>query len=349
MLPSKQALQSCFRSRVGRFVHRCFLSLGLLAVGLLFAHPAQAIHGPGFSGSGYAGSPNTISASTMSRNTWYAQVFVDYLRLNTFSDAEFEEFIERGVEDVHDAALVFSTSLSVAYGVTPNLTVSLRTPYVVRENVRQLPHGHDDGDEDEHGPQVEDLGDSRGLGDTVFFGQYRFFDAPAQSLESALLFGVEMPTGATNERAATGDLFEAELQPGSGSWDPMLGVAVSKRWGKVSVHSNVLYFLSTQGTQDTRLGDTFYYNAAVVQTLLDGPAALSVSLEGNGVYKQKEEVDGESKPNSGGNIVLLSPGMVLSYGSFSGNLSVGIPIVQDLNGVQNDVGYRLLLAAGYSF
>jgi hypothetical protein len=43
----------------------------------------------------------------------------------------------------------------------------------------------------------------------------------------------------------------------------LFGFAVTKRFGSWSLDSNVLYILSSTGTQDTNLGDRFLYNAAI--------------------------------------------------------------------------------------
>ena len=66
------------------------------------------------------------------------------------------------------------------------------------------------------------------------------------------------------------------------------------------------------------------------------------------MFRQKTEISGHAEPNSGGNIVLLSPGVGLGYGPVSASLSFGYPIVQDLNGIQNDLGSRLLFSLGVS-
>ena len=75
--------------------------------------------------------------------------------------------------------------------------------------------------------------------------------------------GVKAPTGRTNEYDKLGERFEAEFQPGSGSWDGLFGVAFTQRFTAWSFDANVLYQQVNKGTQDTDLGDRFHYNAAV--------------------------------------------------------------------------------------
>ena len=95
---------------------------------------------------------------------------------------------------------------------------------------------------------------------------------PAQG---ELLTGIKTPTGETGERDEQDELFEAEFQPGSGSWDPMLGLALSQAQGRWSVDGNVLYTMATEGTQHTDLGDRFHYNGAVTFRLKGGDAEIS--------------------------------------------------------------------------
>jgi hypothetical protein len=108
--------------------------------------------------------------------------------------------------------------LSYAYGVTNDFTVALRLPYVRRTGIREAVEDEATGD-----LEVENFGPADGIGDLTLFGQYRFFNQ--NNTELAALFGVKTPTGRTNDLTAEGEIFDAEFQPGSGSWDPLLGLA----------------------------------------------------------------------------------------------------------------------------
>jgi hypothetical protein len=54
-------------------------------------------------------------------------------------------------------------------------------------------------------------------------------------------------------------------------------------------------------------------------------------------------------PNSGGNVVFLSPGLRLSHERWSGFVSVGVPVVNDLNGVQAEPDWRVLTDVSVNF
>jgi len=66
--------------------------------------------------------------------------------------------------------------------------------------------------------------------------------------------------------------------------------------------------------------------------------ALDLVLEANGEWHDRQVVAGVTDPNSGGNVVYLSPGIRVSKAGgggagVSGFASVGIPIVNDVNGL----------------
>jgi hypothetical protein len=79
------------------------------------------------------------------------------------------------------------------------------------------------------------------------------------------------------------------------------------------------------------------------------PWALDLILELNGEWHDKQLEAGVSDPNSGGNTVYLSPGVRLSVNNVSGFVSVGIPVVNNLNGLQSSPDYRVVagISAGF--
>ncbi len=231
---------------------------------------------------------------------------------------------------------------------------------------------------------------SAGLGDLTMLGQWRFFNNTASGTEVAVLVGVRLPTGRTDVLDRQGVRFETEFQPGSGSVDPLLGLAFTQRFGAWSFDSNVLYAFAGDGAQQTNLGDRFHYNAAVSYRLLgsalapaltiapvhlrtrshrhDGPGhkhdhkhthdepakpapqwIVDLVLELNGEWHDKQVVAGVVDPNSGGNTVYLAPGLRVGYGNVSGFASVGVPIVNHMNGLQSRPDYRVVTGVAATF
>jgi len=77
--------------------------------------------------------------------------------------------------------------------------------------------------------------------------------------------------------------------------------------------------------------------------------ALDAVLELNGEWQAKQVVAGEKARNSGGNVVYLSPGIRVSGANLSGYVSVGVPVVNEVNGLQAKPGYRVLTGIGFAF
>lgn len=304
-----------------------------LMSGTVLAH-----HAPVVTGTSQAGPVLTTSAATLQKGRLALTLQASYVSMDDFSDNELHGFAEQG-NDVHTFDYLYSISAVAAYGITDDLTLSLRVPYRSIDNIREA---HSDEPD-----EIHQHGDSDGIGDMTLMAHYRFLKIPARQLESTVIFGIKLPTGQTDEEDIHGERFETEHQPGSGSWDPMIGVAVTKRLERISLDADLRYTLATEGSQDTDLGDLMNYDLAVSYHI-PGKIMLDLVLEANGEWKQKEEIDGSKDENSGGHILYLSPGMrVRLNNSVSAFISVGIPVIQDLNGIQSDTNFRTLL--GISF
>ena len=217
--------------------------------------------------------------------------------------------------------------------------------------------------------EVEVAGDASGLGDLRLFGQYRFYHDAAQDL--AVTAGVKTPTGTTDERETGGGLFETDHQPGSGSWDPFFGLAYNRSFGRTGFSANVLYTATTEGSQQTDLGDSFNYNLALSTRLFSAAEEehhhhhhgdehhehhehlldyLDVVLELNGDVRGRDAVMGIKDENTRGHLLYLSPGMRIGLAErWSLYASVGLPIVNDSNGIQSDPDYRVVGGISTSF
>lgn len=322
---------------------------------ILISTPVMADHPTSAFGTEASGPINTISAGQLARSQQAIGLRTEIINSNAFSDVALKNLAARGIEGAHSTDRLSSTSLALAYGVSDDLTLSVRLPYIKRNNIRE-------GELEDGVPEVHSKGDSEGIGDAVFFGQYRFFKR--DSTGASILFGVKAPTGKTdvnNQGAQLG----AELQPGSGSWDVLAGAAFSKQRGRAGYHANVLYNRTTEGSQDTDSGDTFSYNVALSYRLSDGkhdhPHSKDATAHGhliwdllleiNGETRGKTRIAGNPEPHSGGSVIHLSPGIRLSSStnSWTGFLSLGMPVSENPNGVQTEVDYRLVGGVSFGF
>ena len=339
---------------------------------------AASAHHPGVGGIGGAGGIFTIGAGTLDQGQFAFSAFVDYLRLKQLSDPT---LLANVGKDVHGLQTVESRALAFAYGITNNLTVSVRLPWVRRTGILEGVQ------EDPADPaMVRDRGNTSGFGDVTVLGQYRFLNNQVSGTQAAVLFGVKAPTGATNLVDPFGEIFEAEFQPGSGSWDGLFGTAFSQRLTPaLSFHANILAIASGTGTQDANLGNRFLYNGALAYRLFGetasephspdprnayahaghdhsrmvtkapitaaphGHVALDALLEINGEWHDKQRTAGIVDPNSGGNTIFISPGLRLTVENWSTYMMVGIPVVNDYNGFQAMPTWRVLAGVSAVF
>jgi hypothetical protein len=356
-------------------------TLGAAAAVLAFMPSALAHHPSGVASTGGGGPIATISASTLEAGQSASGVFFEMVRIDAFSDTQLKTFAGQHIH-AHSLDAILAPTLVYAYGLTTDLTLSARLPAVIRQNIREGHHSHGPA-----GNTVDELGYSAGIGDLTLLGQYRFLHNRASRTEAAVLLGLKAPTGRTDVDDDFGERFETEFQPGSGSWDGLAGLALTQRFGLWSFDANVLYQLAGKGAQATVLGDRFLYNAAITYRLSSTPAApvgymglgalpepmyhggpkagarhhhhqevpakpshtLDLVLELNGEWHDHQIIAGVKDPNSGGNVVYLSPGLRLAYDGWSAFASIGVPIVNQVNGVQAEPEWRLLTGVAVAF
>jgi hypothetical protein len=358
------------------------------------ALPAEAHHPGGGGNTGSGGPINTISADTLSEGLIAASVRYEFIRLGQLSDADLLAAASKGTH-AHSIRSIDAVSLSVAYGITNDFTVGVRAAGVRRSDIREpaedmLSGGHmgimntNDMSSLMSPDGINRRGNSAGFGDVTMLGQYRFHNNAANGTSAAVLFGFKAPTGSTSQRDNFGNLFEAEFQPGSGSWDGLFGAAFTKRTGRWSFDVSGLYYLISTGTQNTNLGDRFLFGTAVSYRLVGAtgsskeaelheycmqprnqlqehclyhanhdhsdmmktPYTLDLVLELNGEWHDKQRIAGIPDPNSGGTTVYISPGVRVGFDRFSGFVSVGVPVINQHNGVQSKPDFRVLTGIG---
>ncbi|RKZ63023.1 MAG: hypothetical protein DRQ44_10445 [Gammaproteobacteria bacterium] len=314
-----------------------------------FGHVASADHPTVAFGAEGAGPVSTIPAIPMPAGSWGFGVRAEIINNDAFSTQQLEDFAADGLEGVHSIDKITSTSLSLSYGVTDDLSVNARLPYIERKNIRES--------EIEDGvPEAHTHGDSSGVGDLLILAQYQVSNS--EKTDVAIQFGIKTPTGETEVKDKDGVRFETEFQPGSGSWDYLLGTSISKNINAFCYHANILYNKTTEGSQSTEIGYALSYNAALSYRLgfdenhdhashdhndleVTG-VEWDLLIELNGETRAKNEISGIEDENSGGSILFLSPGVRVSAGKFGGFISVGMPIIENQNGKQTDIDTRIV-------
>lgn len=364
---------------------------------LLFSIPltVMADHGSVNLNTNSAAPIATESGITLPANKWSVGLRTEYIKSDGYLDDELVHLREADEEgDLHSTKELWTYSAGVSYGVTDDFTIGIRLPFIYRTGIREPAHGHHGEveethheeeevheeahheDEEEHHEEEEhhveeevhqelasitniaDIGDVEGIGDITVFGQYRFFHQ--NDLSASVILGVKMPTGKTNRKSAEGtEILETEFQPGSGSWDGILGLAFTQQIEAFSLDSSFVYNVTSEGAQDTDLGDVFSYNFAASYSVIGNHSmslmkqsdfGLDVVMEINGEWRDYEETRGIRDGNSGGNVVYFSPGIRFKAKNLiNAGISVGIPFIQDMNGNQTEPDFRIIGNIGFSF
>lgn len=321
------------------------LALALSSAFAIYSGTVLADHGSLGFGIGTASPIITQPGVTLPSNMWAAGVITQFSSFDSASDQKLQDLKDSGNTDVHSVNTLLQPSVFAAYGLTDDLTLGLKVPYTLRSGIRSP-------DEDPDSKIINKQGDPSGFGDVSIFSQYRFFHSADNLNHAALTLGLKTPTGQTALTNNQGTNFETHHQPGSGSWNPSAGLSFTRVMGSFSFDTNVLYTVATKGAQGTDLGDNFGYNLALSYAFgaparnaffaASNNAPWTAVLELNGEWQGYQKTAGLKDPNSGGNIVFISPGVRYSGGkNWNTALSVGAPIVKDFNGYQTPPDYRI--------
>ena len=327
----------------------------LLTVFVAGSGSAIADHGSLGFGIGTASPIITQTGITLPVGMWAGGLITQFTGFNSASDAQLLNLKNNAIDDahgdVHSVNSMVQPSVFAAYGVTDNLTLGIRLPYVQRYGVRSP---NEDGD------AVNNQGDPGGFGGVSVFSQYRFFHTLDNLNHLSLVVALKTPSGSTHVKTNQGELFETHHQPNSGAWSPSVGFSFTRAMGKFSFDSSVLYTIANTGSQKTNLGDMLDYNVALSYAIVGqaknnlfvdtNAAPWTAVLELNGMWQDRQKTAGLIDPNSGGNTVFISPGIRYAGGkNWNTALSVGTPIYKNFNGYQTPPDYRITYRLVFSF
>lgn len=220
---------------------------------LIFSTAAVSAHHEGITGGpGIAGPLVTFPARTLPKGKFFINTGLRYTHFDTFANSQVNSLLSRG-ETTGQITHALTPSIGFGYGVTDDFDIYLNLPYIFKYGLIETDAG-----------QRSEFGNSIGLGDLTLLTQYRFYKNYESKLFASLIAGLNIPTGARNVKNDQGDFFGNDDQPGSGSVDPYMGLALSKNIGEAfSFDTNMLYRLSTPGPRGGITGDSLNYNIAL--------------------------------------------------------------------------------------
>jgi hypothetical protein len=286
---------------------------------------------------------HTLPGESMPAGKWAFALRTDWQEFDSFSDAQLLAYASQGVfTHSIDRSLVLSANAS--HALSDEWTVGADLPFISNRNMHE---GVDNGGV----PGVDANGDQNGLGDLSLFAQWKFHDDSESHNYASLYFGAKLPTGRTDVHSPAGELLEPDHQPGSGSTDAFAGVAASKSFGSSTLAASVLYTLAGDGSQDSNLGDVLRVNAGWGWSpeAREDAALWRWMLELNGQWHDRMVMGGATDANSGGVQLFLAPGVRVTWSSHvSWFASLGLPLVQNLDGAQSETSFRASTGIGFS-
>lgn len=201
-------------------------------------------------------------------------------------------------------------------------------------------------------------GGQSGLGDVTLLGRYTFFRRHTIDSTTAVagVFGVKLPTGATDGKIDNGTEFlDSHFQLGTGSTDFLAGLSLSHSVQRFSLSANLLAAFTSEGAFGVtkhQFGNSLNYDITAKYRVYPGEPSsvpqLFLALGLNGELRGKETADGVEDPNSGGHTVYLSPGVqVVVAPRWVFELSYQQAVYHSLNGIQ--VGENCKVNGGVTY
>jgi outer membrane putative beta-barrel porin/alpha-amylase len=233
---------------------------------------------------------------------------------------------DRVGDPLHREELTQAAVVSAHYGILNTVQVGAILPYV--SHVLRL--------DDPAGP---DRLASEGLGDITLYGKWRYYrwDDVGKAMNFSILAGLELPTGSDDARDK-GVFLPADLQPGSASWDPFFGTAVTYEPGRWRFNALVLYKRVGEGTHEYKQGDQFVAELGAGNRFWLEPYPGPFMRADVVLRYRHEGADGQ-----GGRTVSDTGGDLLTAGvnwafrprpTLDVQVSVEVPLYEDVRGVQ---------------
>jgi hypothetical protein len=265
---------------------------------------------------------------------WFTRYMYDNQNWHEKEAAEGHRLHHQG-HDFHDKTTEEFHHLTIGNRLYERMIVSVDIPYVIRYSL-----------------EVDDhtiLGSkqrSQGIGDLQLLGDWRVSQDESSSL--SVLGGLKFPTGGVKEENSVGTRFEQEMQPGSGSYDYLIGAAYHRKAERFNWAGNAVYVFKSEGAQDYRFGDLFS-TSVVADYLLNPQGSMPktrLGLDANLQYEQRHKDSGETVKDSGGVVLLLGPTVTIEMcKNFGLTGTFMAPVVQDLGGVHQEQDFIWTLAA----
>ncbi len=182
---------------------------------------------------------------------------------------------------------------------------------------------------------------SRGAEDFFIQLEYAFYNKKtAMYADVATIVGnITFPTGSDNKRPPTG-YGSPSLFLGGTYYHTMID------WFVFTSHGGIL----TTRNFDEKVGDQFLYQFGFGKNIPSPEGWIYAwMLEVDGQYSKKNRINNVLDPNSGGNLIFVTPSIWVSSKYTLFQFGISIPVNQNLFGNQKKISYGFNLNMAYTF
>lgn len=194
-----------------------------------------------------------------------------------------------------------------------------------------------------------------GFGDAKLLAQFQIYntDINGKTKYWQRIFlggGIKLPTGVYNKTLTYG-VVEPHFQPGTGAFDFIFtGTYISKLLEyDLGWSTDVVYTFNTVNSNDYRFANRFNLTSSV---FYEADAGNFAFLPHAGVYFETAKEDkykGETAEGSGGSVLFATGGLDIYYKKFSLDMTLQLPVNENLIGEQPENRFRIYTGFGYSF
>ena len=266
-----------------------------------------------------------------SHGTWQMNISYDLNVLNTLKDGE------QTLDDKARERITQSILFQTGYSITSKMSADIFLSYVKQERtIRQFSN--------------TDYVSTNGIGDAALLLKYSLSEPSNQKLLLTLAAGPKMPTGRSNLTREDGIPLNADLQPGSGSWDGLFWMnGLYKFPSRPSINASLTFIYSLKGKNNNYLNNQTYQFGNEMQALFSindsfilGKKILDTSLFFRYRKALEDRFNELEMPNTGGEWIFLAPNLAYNFSQkIAISSSFEIPVYAKVKGTQLSPTYRL--------
>ncbi len=283
--------------------------------------------------SGGAPLSSSLGLPTAEQNTFQIYLGYDVNLLNTLKDGTDK------LDDDSRRRTTHTAIIQLGYTFTKKISFDFLIPYVRQE--REITPMD----------RPSSLDYSQGMGDVVLLGKFLLIPNYQIGL------GLKFPTGSTSEKNSHGITLNADMQPGSGSWDMIYwfigGQTLNAR---PSANLSLLATFRATGENPEYFGSQIYDFGNETQSILTyadqvllGSLILNPSMGLKFRHVNEDKNDGIIVPGTGGTWLFVRPGLAVPMGTHTEIQStLELPLFAHVVGTQVTPTVRFNIAVLFS-